>query len=246
MRAVNDTAPDDEPVTAPLRQLLLIACALFASHDACAQAAHSLDDVRATAVKAAQAQLPATRGKYFLSAGALDSRLRLAPCATPLIAAARPGNSNDRITVGVQCVGGNQWTVYVPVAVQVELPVLVLQRGLARDARVDTADVELQTKRVSGSAANFVGDMSQLQGRHLKRALVTGTPLTLDVLVTDVLVKRGQQVTLLARTGSIEIRAQGKALSDGGVSDRIRVQNVTSMKIVEGIVSESGAVLVAL
>jgi flagella basal body P-ring formation protein FlgA len=68
----------------------------------------------------------------------------------------------------------------------------------------------------------------------------------MDVLVLDVLVRRGQQVTLLARTGSIEIRAQGRALSDGGVSDRIRVQNVNSLKVVEGVIEDAGIVRVAL
>jgi len=76
--------------------------------------------------------------------------------------------------------------------------------------------------------------------------LAAGTPLTANELVPDVLVKRGQHVTLLAANGPFEIRAQGQALSDGGENDRIRVQNVGSRKVVEGIVENSSTVRVEL
>lgn len=234
-------------ITRILHIALLAALALIASSHAYAQSVHSLDAVRTAAVNAVQSRLPESRGKYFLSAGALDSRLRLAPCAARLEAVQQTAiNTSGRVTVGVHCVTGNQWTVYVPVTIEVELPVLVLQRSLARDAHVDAGDVQLQTKRVAGSAANFVSETATLQGRHLKRALAAGSTLTLDALAVDVLVRRGQQVTLLARTGSIEIRAQGHALTDGGVSDRIRVQNVNSLKVVEGVVENGGTVRVDL
>lgn len=232
-----------------LRQhCLIIALTLLAfGGRANAQAAHSLDDVRTAAVNAVKAQLPSTRGTWFLSAGALDSRLRLAPCGTPLVAAAQAtGNSSSRMTASVKCTTANQWTIYVPVIIEVELPVLVLQRALPRDARIGSADVQLQTRRVAGSPANFVNDIATLQNRHLKRPLTSGSPLTLDALAVDVMVKRGQQVTLLAKSGGIEIRAQGRAMADGGMNDRIRVQNVNSLKIVEGVVENAGTVVVDL
>ena len=108
------------------------------------------------------------------------------------------------------------------------------------------ADVELLTRRLPGSESGFITDTGSLQGRRLKRALPAGSPLTADVLVPDVLVKRGQQVTLLAANGPFEIRAQGQALSDGTERERIRVQNVTSRKIVEGVVENASTVRVDL
>lgn len=227
---------------------LLLALSLLSIGRADAQAVHSLDTVSDAAVNAVRAQLPSlSRGKYFISATALDSRLRLAPCTTPLVAnVTTASGAAPRRTVGVHCQSGSQWTVYVPVSIEVELPVLVLQRSLGRDARVNASDVQVQTRRVAGLATNFASDLSQLQGRHLKRPLAAGASLTMDALVVDVLVRRGQQVTLLASSGSIEIRAQGRALSEGGVSDRIRVQNVNSLKIVEGVVKDAGTVQVSL
>jgi len=48
-------------------------------------------------------------------------------------------------------------------------------------------------------------------------------------------VKRGQSVTLIADAGGITVRMAGRALNDGLVNERIKVQNLSSGKTVEGI-----------
>jgi flagella basal body P-ring formation protein FlgA len=221
-------------------------CALVAL-GAHAQTIQPLTSLQAAAESHVKSQLPPTRGKYFVSATHLDPRLRLADCTQALETfVANNGTVQMRTTIGVRCPALAGWTIYVPVVVETEAPVLVLRRALPRRARVEAPDVELQTRRLPGIASNLVNDMSALQGRRLRRALPAGSPLTMDVLDRDVLVQRGQQVTLVAATGGIEIRAQGKALGDGGAQDRIRVQNVNSLKIVEGVVENAGTVRVDL
>ena len=218
---------------------------LFFSSCATAQV-QSLESIQSAAEKSVTAQLPQTKGRYFVTASRLDPRLRLAQCATALEAALPDTTATGaRTTVGVRC-AAPAWSIYVPVTVEVEAPVLVLRRALPRRSPVETADVELQTRRIGGVAGGLISDTGSLSGRRLRRALPAGSPLTADVLVPDVLVHRGQQVTLLASNGPFEIRAQGKALSDGSEKERIRVQNVTSRKIVEGVVESSSTVRVDL
>jgi len=212
-----------------------------------AQAIESLESIQAAAENYVRGQLPETRGKYYVTASRLDARLRLADCAQNLDAfVANNGSVQTRTTVGVRCPDAGGWTIYVPVAVEVEAQVLVLRRPLARRARVEALDVELQVRRLPGISTNFLNDFSTLQGRRLRRALSAGTPLTTDVLDRDVLVQRGQSVTLIAANSGIEIRAQGRALSEGSEQDRIRVQNVNSLKVVEGVVENAGTVRVDL
>jgi flagella basal body P-ring formation protein FlgA len=146
----------------------------------------------------------------------------------------------------VRCTAANTWTLFVPVAVEVEIPVLVLRRALARRARVAIIDVEPETRRVPGTAATFLLDTASLQGHRLKRSLPAGTALTVDMFVPDVVVRRGQQVTLIAASGPVEIRAQGHALTEGSVDDRVRVQNMSSLKVVEGVVESDSVVRVGL
>lgn len=207
----------------------------------------SLDAVQAAAEDYVRGHLPTSRAKHYVSAARLDPRLRLASCASPLETFAQnPAAFGARVTVGVRCTAANPWTLYVPVAVEVEIPVLVLRRSLARRARVAMTDVEPQVRRLPGSAASFIEDIASLQGHRLKRSLPVGTALTVDMLTPDVLVRRGQQVTLIAALGAVEIRAQGQALSEGGVADRIRVQNVSSLKVVEGVIESDSVVRVGL
>ncbi|MGH8180754.1 MAG: flagella basal body P-ring formation protein FlgA, partial [Steroidobacteraceae bacterium] len=46
----------------------------------------------------------------------------------------------------------------------------------------------------------------------------------------------GEQVTLVAGVDGIQVRAAGLALQDGRYGALIRVQNVSSSKVVQGIV----------
>ena len=226
-------------------QLVLLISALFAT--TAFATTQSIDEVQTAAEAFVRARLPDSHVKQFVSAAKLDSRLRVESCTQPLQAFEQSAtNLGERVTVGVRCPAANTWTLYVPVSVEVEVPVLVLRRALARRARVAMIDVEPETRRMPGNAASFVQDAASLQGHRLKRSLPAGTALTVDMLVPDVVVRRGQQVTLIAASGPVEIRAQGHALTEGGVDDRVRVQNATSLKVVEGVVESDSVVRVGL
>lgn len=143
------------------------------------------------------------------------------------------------------CTQGAEWTVYVPVLLESEGPVLVTKRTIARGSGLSQTDVESQVLRVPGLATHYVATAADLTGRHARRALPPGTVISNDELATDVLVKKGQQVTLLAAVGGIEVRANGRALADGGTADRIRVQNLNSSRIVEGKVESADIVRIS-
>ena len=221
--------------------LVALAAAPFAAH----ANVQSLDAIQSAAEQFVRSSLPENSSKHFVTASKLDSRLRLDDCASPLEAFSQgTALTSGRSTIGVRCPAANPWTIYVTVTVEVETSVLVLRRPLARRARVELADVEPQVRRLPGSASVFVNDTATLQGHRLKRSLPVGTALTVDMLQPDVLVRRGQQVTLIAANDTVQIRAQGEALTEGAVSDRVRVKNVSSLKVVEGVVESDGNVRV--
>lgn len=222
----------------------LVALAFSANASANVQ---SIDTIRAAAEQFVRSSLPGKSTKHFVTAGNLDPRLRLDECGWPLEAFSQgTGMNTGRMTIGVRCPSANPWTIYVPVTIEVEVSVLVLRRPLARRSRVEIADVEPQFRRMPGQASAFVNDIANLQGHRLKRSLPVGTALTVDMLQPDLLVRRGQQVTLIAANGSVQIRAQGQALTEGAADERVRVQNVSSLKVVEGVVESDGVVRVGL
>lgn len=182
--------------------------------------------------------------ELIVTAGAVDSRLRLPVCGAALEAFLPTGaQPAARTTVGVRCAAPH-WTVYVPVTVETNMTVLVLKHAAPRLGVVGAADVETRQQRVSGFPTTYVTDVTTLQGRHLQKATPPGTPLTVDLFVNDLLVKRGQRVTLLSAAGGIEVRAPGEAISDATPDGRVRVVNLGSRKVVEGVAETADSVRV--
>jgi flagella basal body P-ring formation protein FlgA len=227
--------------------LCVVAAALVAvPAAAAAQAAHPLDEIRQVAERFITSQLPDGAGRVHASADALDPRLRLPRCGNSPSALLPAGASiSARTAVGVSC-AQPKWTVYVPVRVETELPVLVLQKSMPRNSAVGAADVEIRTQRVPGLSTSYIGSTEQLAGRHLKRPTPAGTLLTAELMAADILVRRGQRVTLVASAGGIEVRTQGEAIQDAGPTGRVRVLNLTSRRIVEGQVESRDQVRVSL
>ena len=59
-------------------------------------------------------------------------------------------------------------------------------------------------------------------------------------------VKRGQRVDLVALAGGLEVRMTGEAMSDGTPGQRIKVRNLRSKRVVDGIVKSSTTIQVAM
>jgi len=212
------------------------------------QALQNVDSIRAAAAAFVRDRLR-TAGPAVLHAegGVLDSRLRLPACGQSPKAFSPAGElrATARLTIGVRC-DAPAWTVYVPVNVETELAVLVTTRALPRSAAVQAQDVELQQRRVPGTATGYLTSLDQLAGRHLRTAVSPGTALGVDLLSADVLVRRGQRVTLVATAGSLEVRAQGEAVADAQPDGRVRVLNLNSRRIVEGQVESRDSVRISL
>ena len=181
-----------------------------------------------------------------VTATQLDPRLRLNACEKPLSGMLPPSaRVAARVTVGVSCTQP-RWTVYVPVNIETELAVLVPRKAASRGSALTAGDVEPRRLVVPGLADTYIRDPGQLAGRHLKNAVAPGTPLSVDLLEADILVKRGQRVTLVVQVGGIEVRAQGEAIGNATPAGRVRVLNLDSRRIVEGQVESSDRVRVSL
>jgi flagella basal body P-ring formation protein FlgA len=234
-----------------------IICAMFYSviataEDLSAREWQSLSSIRMTAeqfVRDAAAAAGASPAQVFVVADGLDARLRLARCGTALRAFSLNNASlGARNTIGVRCSEGNgpDWTVYVPTAVSIEKQVYVLRRTLPRDAHITLDDVELQTQRLPGLGIGYFSEMSALKEQHLRRGLVAGALVVADALTRDLAIKRGQEVSLVFGSQAFAVRASGIAMADGGIADRIRVQNRSSLKVVEGTIESGNLVRVGM
>lgn len=207
----------------------------------------SLDSIREAAESQIRALSGDKVGTLLVSTETLDPRLRLAQCPTPLESFLPSGaNLGVRATVAVRCSQGTQWTLYVPVNIESETSVLTLLNDTAKDTPLRADHVTVAVRRVPGLRSRYLTEVKQLNNQRLKRSLTAGTILTPEALAPTLLVKRGQEVTLLASMGGIEVRSRGTALGDGSVNSRIQVRNSTTTKVVEGVVDGESLVRVLL
>lgn len=192
---------------------------------------------------------PGVAGKdhvTHVTAEGLDPRLKLPRCSTEPAATLPPGaRIAARMTVGVGC-AQPRWTLYVAVRVETELDVLVSRKAAPRGSALVAGDVEKRRMRVPGFASSYVSDVAELAGRNLRQPVAPGTPLTAELLAADILVRRGQRVTLVANAGGVEVRAQGEAIGDASPAGRVRVLNLSSRRIIEGQVESRDRVRVSL
>ena len=214
------------------------------------RATQSIDSIRRTAedfVRDAVKSLVAKDARLLVDAAELDARLRLDECAAALQAfTLNDSPVTARTTVGVRCAAPTAWTIYVPVVVESEMNVYVTRASLTRDAHINVQDLTIERRRVGGFGDAYFNNAESLRERHLKRNIASGTVLTNDLLVRDLAIKRGQQVTLVFDTHGLLVQAPGLAMSDGAIADRVRVQNQTSLKIVEGVVESGNLVRVGM
>jgi len=201
--------------------------------------------------RAAEGQLrreldPGVSGVKF-TAAELDARLRVTACPAPLVTTGKlPRGTQARVLVRVACNSTVYWSLNVPVDIHHATQVLVMRRAVGRGEIIRTEDVLVQSRELPGLTSPFVSRVADLSGRQTRRPIPEGTAVTADALDAPLLIHRGQSVVLAARAGGLEVRAPGIALADAGAEQRVRVRNLNSLKIVEGVADTAGVVRVLL
>lgn len=213
-----------------MRPILLIL--LLATAPAWADAFQPVDSIRAAALSTLTPGADAE--------AALDAGLRMPACPVPL--QARPTGSN---TVEVACPQPAGWRLFVPVKVRRNQDVLVLSRGLAAGETIGLADITIERRDAARIAGAALADPADAVGKTARRVLPAGTLLSASDVVPPRLVRRGDTVELVSRRNGLEVRMNGRALSDAGQDERVSVENASSRRVVQGTVDASGAVVVS-
>ncbi|UOV05238.1 flagellar basal body P-ring formation protein FlgA [Pseudoxanthomonas sp. F37] len=213
--------------------LLRLTTALIGGLTACAVMAadfQPVESIRAAAIGALPAGADAE--------ATLDPALRLPRCSQALIARVQGSSS-----VEVGCPDG--WRLFVPVRVRRSQTVLVLSRGMAPGETI-TADAFIpETRDASRIVGAALADPAQAVGRVARRTLSAGAVLSATDLVAQRLIRRGDNVALVSRRGGVEVRVVGKALGDAGENERVTVENLSSRRVVQGVVGPGGDVWVS-
>ncbi|MCK1783141.1 flagellar basal body P-ring formation protein FlgA [Pseudomonas sp. TNT11] len=188
-----------------------------------------------------------TPGRYEIQVNQLDPRLRMPMCDKELTATLEsPAQPIGRVTVKVRCEGASPWTVFVPAQVKLFRDVVVVSRPLKRSGIIGYEDVSLRERDISLINQGYLTSVDQAVGQRLTRPMVTDQVITLVHLEQAEVIRKGDQVVISASSGGLNVKMPGEALSNGGMSEQIRVKNLNSNRVIRARVTAPGQVEVAL
>jgi flagella basal body P-ring formation protein FlgA len=182
-----------------------------------------------------------------VEAGRLDSRLKLAPCDQPLETNLPPGGRMlGNAIVGVRCSGTKPWNIYVPVKVSLYESVVVTASPMSSGQVISAGDVKLIERDVTRLHSGYFSGTTDVVGKKVKRSLPLGAVITRTMLREAIAIKRGQRISLVSGSGGLQVRMTGVAMADGAAGDRIEVRNLSSKRVIEGVVLSSADVQVGM
>ncbi|NYH73822.1 flagella basal body P-ring formation protein FlgA [Pseudomonas flavescens] len=187
------------------------------------------------------------QARHEVQINRLDPRLRLPLCDQPLTTTLEtPAEPVGRVTMRVRCDGAAPWTVFVPGQVRLYREVVTLVRPVKREGVLGEADIMLAERDVGLLNQGYLTEMEQAIGRKATRAMQPDQVLAPVHIRQAEVIRRGDQVVISARSGGINVRMPGEALSDGAIGKQISVRNQRSQRVVRARVTGPGQVEVSM
>jgi flagella basal body P-ring formation protein FlgA len=103
---------------------------------------------------------------------------------------------------------------------------VVAARSLPRGATIRAADVRLQPTVPMDANAEGFRSIDEVVGKQTTRAVPPGKVLDRSSVRQPLLVRRGEVITVTARSAGVRVRSTAKARDDGGLGDLIEVESL--------------------
>jgi flagella basal body P-ring formation protein FlgA len=185
-------------------------------------------------------------GRSEIKVNSLDPRLSLAACDQDLTASLEGTRPIGRVAVRIQCEGSSPWTIFVPAQVRLFREVVAVARPLKRAQLMTMEDVKLVERDVSSANQGYLTSLDQAVDKKLTRPLMVDQVISPAHVEQAEVIRKGDQVVISARSGKINVRMPGEALSDGYPGEQIRIRNLNSKRVIKARVIGPGQVEVEM
>ncbi len=181
---------------------------------------------------------------YSIELKKLNPTLQLGQCQAPLILKDRnPNTFAGRITISLSC-SNPTWRIFVPAIITGKLPVIISTKGIPKQAVLKEGDVKkilLPYKQVP--KGHLINPQTAIGMRTIK-AIPPNSVLKIKDLQPAYWVIKNQPVNIITRIAGIEVKTTGMALKSGIEHAHIPVKNLSSQKVIKGIVIAPNTVLI--
>ncbi|KUJ76089.1 flagellar biosynthesis protein FlgA [Thiomicrospira sp. XS5] len=173
-----------------------------------------------------------------------SDRLRLPRCQEPLeLEDKAPQKTFGRMTFKLQC-PDPEWKIFVTATVEGDLPVVISTKGILKQAVIQPGDVKQVFMPYQKVRRGALINVDRAVGMRAKRAIPPNTILKVRQLQPPYMVFEDNNVTIITRVGNIKVKSLGIALKNGVKNQQIPVRNLSSQKIVKGIVIAPNTVVI--
>jgi flagella basal body P-ring formation protein FlgA len=140
---------------------------------------------------------------------------------------------NVKATIDFYINGEKEGSVRVTGKVDLYRDVVHSARPLMRDAIAAPEDVEVKRINVNEMVNDkFALDVGQVIGKRIARAVGAHQPIFTDFLDRAVVLKQGENVSIVYQNAGLTLIAKGKAQEGGDVGDTVRVTNASSNRTI--------------
>ncbi|MFA6498191.1 MAG: flagellar basal body P-ring formation chaperone FlgA [Desulfurivibrionaceae bacterium] len=169
-----------------------------------------------------------------LPSGTFDYRITQKPSDS------RPGKKN--VTATILKEGLEQGQVKMSGDLRLFGTVVNTAKRLNRNDIIGNDDITAKRQDISMLDAGLIQDPKQAIGQKLKISLPAGAILYTQSVDAPPLVNRGERVTIMAKSQTIQITAPGEARNSGALGEIVRVKNLTSRREIQARVLSTGVV----
>ena len=187
--------------------------------------------------------------KQLLSSGLSEPEVELTvvsarpapPCAAPVEIEALDTRQYARMRFVARCPDPKGWRHDFVVRARVSAQVAVTAMPLKAGEVLTDEHITLERRDVT-LIGDAIGAPEAVVGQTSRRSLRAGEVLRSSQLTSPTMVKRGDQVLMVARHEGIEVSMAGEALDAGARGSVVRVRNAASGQVVRMRVAGAGTV----
>ncbi len=165
---------------------------------------------------------------------------------------------NDYKTVLVSCQKPLKWSLTVRTNANVKkkslsklnnsntldkIKLITLKNNLKKGEVIQEIDLQFEYKSKS-VGKGFFENFDRLVGREINQNLSKGQVIKTRHLKENFMVSEGQSVIIFSNLYGINVRMEGNALQNGHFNELIKVENISSGKIIQGKVINEKKILI--
>ena len=175
----------------------------------------------------------------------MDSRIKLFQCPKDLsFDLANKRNFTRQFPIKVSCEAGEKrWKTYVQVVVSEMVETLIITKNIAKGTRIEADMLKVALVDKHRVKSRSISDSDYVVGGRAMRNIQRGYQIgQRDVC----LVCKGDDVSIIAKSGGMMIKTSGTAIENGAKGETIKVKNTSSSRIIKGVIGDLREIYVNL